>query len=183
MAQASKTATPIEHVIVIVGENHTFDNVFGAYIPRPGQTVLYLLSRDIIDDNGKPGRNFVFAKQRTADSKGAYSLNPKTIGTYSTLPQPNTTSATGQPLNIPDPRFPDDLANGPFQISRYAAYRDFVGDPAHRFFQIWQQVGNSNKKDLFVWVADTPALATIMTGLGRLPTTRFKAASRWASST
>ncbi len=36
MAQTSKT--PIEHVIVIVGENHTFDNVFGGYLPRPGQT-------------------------------------------------------------------------------------------------------------------------------------------------
>jgi phospholipase C len=37
MAQTS--TTPIEHVIVIVGENHTFDNVFGAYLPRPGQTL------------------------------------------------------------------------------------------------------------------------------------------------
>ena len=25
-AQANKTATPIEHVIVVVGQNHTFDN-------------------------------------------------------------------------------------------------------------------------------------------------------------
>jgi|SRR5258708_39375329 phospholipase C len=149
MAQASKTATPIEHVIVIVGENPTFDNVFGAYIPRPGQTVLNLLSRDIIDDNGKPGRNFVFAKQRT-QSKDHWYLQQ--------LPQPNTTSATGQPLNIPDPRFPDDLANGLSQISRYAAYSDFVGDPVHRFFQMWQQVGNSNQKDLFVWVADTAGI-------------------------
>jgi phospholipase C len=56
MAQASNS--PIEHVIIIVGENHTFGNVFGAYIPRPGQTVMNLLSQDIIDDNGKPGRNF-----------------------------------------------------------------------------------------------------------------------------
>src|SRR6266481_6377544 len=114
---ASKT--PIEHLIVIVGENHTFDNVFGAYIPRPGQTVLNLLSQDIIDENGKPGRNFVLARQRTADSKGTYNLNPKRTGTYSKLPQPNTTYATGQPGNIPDPRFPDDLGNGPFQLSRY----------------------------------------------------------------
>jgi phospholipase C len=134
MAQGNKT--PIEHVIVIVGENHTFDNVFGAYIPRPGQTIMNLLSRDIIDENGKPGRNFALARQRTANSKGAYSLNPMRTGPYSKLPQPNTTYATGQPGNIPDPRFPDDLGNGPFQLSRYMAYSDFPGDPVHRFFQM-----------------------------------------------
>jgi len=27
------TTTPIEHLIVIVGENHTFDNVYGTYQP------------------------------------------------------------------------------------------------------------------------------------------------------
>src|SRR5215472_12746406 len=154
MAQTS-TASPIEHLIVIVGENHTFDNVFGAYTPRPGQTVMNLLSQDIIDAEGKPGRNFALARQRTANSKGAYSLNPMRTGPYSKLPQPNTTYATGQPGNIPDPRFPDDLGNGPFQLSRYMAYSDFPGDPVHRFFQMWQQVGDNNRKDLFVWVAET----------------------------
>lgn len=29
--------SPIEHVIVVVGENHTFDNVFGVYRPRHGK--------------------------------------------------------------------------------------------------------------------------------------------------
>jgi phospholipase C len=32
-----RTVTPIEHVIVIVGENHTFDNTFGGYVPSNGQ--------------------------------------------------------------------------------------------------------------------------------------------------
>jgi phospholipase C len=58
MAQAQTPQTPIEHVIVIVGENHTFDNLFGGYIPRPGQTIMNLLSQDIIDDNGNPGLQF-----------------------------------------------------------------------------------------------------------------------------
>jgi phospholipase C len=35
MAQASKTATPIEHVIIIVGENHTYDNIFGGVPSAP----------------------------------------------------------------------------------------------------------------------------------------------------
>jgi phospholipase C len=147
--------SPIQHVIVVVGENHTFDNVFGGYLPRPGQTISNLRMLDIIDDGGKPGRNFALARQRTANPKGAYTINPQRTGAYPNLPQPDTTYATGQPQNVPDPRFPDDLRNGPFQISRYTAYSDFVGDPVHRFFQMWQQVGNNNEKDLFVWVADT----------------------------
>jgi acid phosphatase len=166
--------SPIQHVIVVVGENHTFDNLFGGYLPPPGQTVHNLLSQDIIDDNGKPGRNFSLALQKTADPKGAYSLNPMRSGKYSKLPQPNTTYATGQPLNVPDPRFPDDLANGPFQISRYAAYTDFVGDPIHRFFQMWQQVGNSNKNDLFVWVAETAGIGNHNDGFGSPPTNTYQ---------
>jgi acid phosphatase len=166
VAQASKTASPIEHVIIIVGENHTFDNVFGAYKPRPGQTIWNLRSQDIIDEDGQPGRNFRLAVQRTADSKGSYSLDPIRTGAYRKLPQPDTTSATGQPANIPDPRFPDDLANGPFQISRYAPYSDFPGDPVHRFFQMWQQVGNKNQKDLFVWVAQTAGIGNHNDGFG-----------------
>ncbi len=100
---------------------------------------MNLRSRDIINDDGEPGRNFTLARQRTANSKGAYSLNPMRTGPYKTLPQPNTTYATGQPGNIPDPRFSADLANGPFQLSRGMAYSDFPGDPVHRFFQMWQQ--------------------------------------------
>jgi hypothetical protein len=55
--------------------------------------VFNLLSQDIIDDNGKPGRNFALALQKTADPKGAHSLNPMRTGKYSKLPQPNTTYA------------------------------------------------------------------------------------------
>ena len=45
--------TPIRHLIVIVGENHSFDNLFGAYQPVAGQTVSNLLSEGIIN----AGRN------------------------------------------------------------------------------------------------------------------------------
>jgi phospholipase C len=30
-ASAASPRTPIQHVIIIVGENHSFDNVFGTY--------------------------------------------------------------------------------------------------------------------------------------------------------
>jgi phospholipase C len=31
---AIKTATPIKHVIIIVGENRSFDHLFATYVPR-----------------------------------------------------------------------------------------------------------------------------------------------------
>ena len=39
--------TPIQHVIVIFGENRSFDQVFGTYVPRDGQTVHNLLLKGL----------------------------------------------------------------------------------------------------------------------------------------
>jgi len=61
------------------------------------------------------------------------------------------------------------LPNGPFQITRYAAYSDFTGDPVHRFFQMWQQVGDNNQKNLFVWVAETAGIGNHNDGFGTTP--------------
>ncbi len=52
------THTPIKHVIIIVGENRTFDNLFGGYQPVAGQSVDNLLSRGIVKADGTPGRAF-----------------------------------------------------------------------------------------------------------------------------
>ena len=40
-----QTATPIEHLIVIIGENRGFDHIFGVYKPNGGQSIANLLSR------------------------------------------------------------------------------------------------------------------------------------------
>ena len=58
------------------------------------------------------------------------------------------------PRYQPDTRFPDDLPNGPFRITRYVPYAAPVGDPVHRFFQMWQQF-DGGRRDLFTWVATT----------------------------
>lgn len=151
---ASKTVTPIEHVIVIVGENRTFDNLFATYRPKNGQTISNLLSLGIVKENGMPGENYHLAKQHLARSNGEYSPTPEIVGAYASLPQPYAWGAFGQRKDIPDARFPADLPNGPFQISKYAPYGAHTGDPIHRFFQMWQQV-NGGKNDLFVWTAET----------------------------
>jgi acid phosphatase len=154
-AADSRTTTPIKHLIVIIGENRTFDHVFATYQPKPGQSALNLLSEGIIDAQGNPGVNFNQAAQNQATDTDTYSITPTQAGPYSTLPQPNTTYAFGQPGDVPDARFPANLPNGPFQLTRYVPYQlSFTGDPVHRFFQMWQQV-DEGKMDLFTWVATT----------------------------
>ena len=154
-SSASGPVTPIQHVIVIDGEGHTFDNVFGTYEPPAGQSVMNLLSEGIVTSAGQPGANVGVAGQQLAADTGTYSLDPTQSGPYTTLPQPNTTTALGQPQNVPDTRFPANLANAPFQITTYVPYANsYVGEPIHRFYQMWQQV-DEGKNDLFVWTANT----------------------------
>lgn len=150
----AKTATPIEHLIVIVGENHSFDNLFATYKPKHGQTVRNLLSEGIVNADGTPGPNFGKAAQWQASDTDVYRLAPTKTQPYATLPQPNTTYANGQPPGVPDQRFPANLPNGPFQITKYVPYDSYTGDPVHRFFQMWQQV-DKGQHDLFTWVAQT----------------------------
>ncbi|MGE5089638.1 MAG: alkaline phosphatase family protein, partial [Candidatus Levyibacteriota bacterium] len=146
--------TPIEHLIVVVGENLGFDNLFATYEPPAGESVANLLSRGIVDRDGDPGPNFSVATQRRATTAGRYAVTPQTTGAYATLPRPGTTYATGLPRNQADVRFPDDLPNGPFRITRYVPYTAPVGDPVHRFFQMWQQF-DGGRHDLVTWVATT----------------------------
>jgi phospholipase C len=60
------TATPIRHVIVIIGENRTFDHVFAIYKPKHGQKIDNLLSKGIVKEDGTPGPNFSLAAQQSA---------------------------------------------------------------------------------------------------------------------
>src|ERR1700739_2775681 len=89
-AAAVNTASPIKHVIVIVGENRTFDHVFGAYTPRQGQTVANLLSRGIITADGRPGPNFALAAQYTASATDPkrFEMAPGGKQPYPVLPAP-----------------------------------------------------------------------------------------------
>ncbi len=150
-AATIQTSTPIEHVIVIVGENRTFDNLFATYLPKQGQMISNLFSKGIVKADGSPGSQFNLAQQKIANNPGIYSPIPSTTGSYTALPQPYATGAFGQRQDIPDARFPTDLPNGPFPITGYVSYGAHTGDPTHRFYQMWQQV-NGGKNDLFTWV-------------------------------
>ncbi len=150
----SATSTPIKHVIIVVGENRTFDQLFATWKPIKGQSVFNLLSEKIINEDGSPGPNFKKAEQHIAKSSGIYTPTPSIVGSYKNLPQPFASGAFGQEQDHPDVRFPNSLPNGPYQISKFVSYGSHTGDPVHRFFQMWEQV-DGGKNDLFVWVANT----------------------------
>lgn len=171
------TTTPIQHLIVVVGENQTFDGLFGGYVPPSGQTVKNLLSQGIINADGSPGPNFSLAQQNQGVTQTAYTLQPTRSTPYSVLPQPEEIGVLDvESFSIgtgtPNKAFPANLPNGPFQISKYVPYAkkiemvelakhhitlyQMTGDPVHRFFQMWQQTGGDNSKhDMFTWVATT----------------------------
>jgi len=157
-----ETATPIRHLVVVVGENASFDTVFATFVPRPGESIRNLLSQGIIRADGTPGRNYPLAVQNEAQVPGeSFTLSPVRTGPYAVLPAPTLIGiddlATPQSRAQPDPRFAGLAVNGPFPISRYVPYgtkASKTGDPVHRFFQMWQQTGGDNRhRDLWTWVA------------------------------
>ena len=86
------TRTPIKHVIVIIGENRSFDHVFATYVPKKkNERVWNLLSEGIIKADGTPGPNFSKAEQSAAydEAPDAFLLSPaKTTFQGDVLPAP-----------------------------------------------------------------------------------------------
>jgi len=113
------TASPIKHVIIIVGENRSFDHLFATYVPRnKGERVLNLLSQGIVRADGSPGSNFARGNQFkiTAPPNGSGNFfisaghAAKTL--YTTLPPPDVAGVQNPPaaaiLSLPggDPGLP-----------------------------------------------------------------------------
>jgi len=107
--------TPIQHVIVIIGENRTFDHVFATYKPKKGESVDNLLSKGIVNENGTPGPNFALAAQSSAidSSDDGFRLSPSNntpyavlppalAGGYTTAPFPDIATAKAFENGLPD---------------------------------------------------------------------------------
>jgi phospholipase C len=89
----NQTTSPIKHVIVIIGENRSFDHVFATYVPKNGQTVNNLLSERIItldqNKNAIAGPNWDKAHQLAATDTGTFLLDPpKELFPNDQLPAP-----------------------------------------------------------------------------------------------
>jgi phospholipase C len=97
------TTSPIKHVIVIIGENRSYDHVFATYVPKHGQTTRNLLSEGIVNADGTPGPNFKKAEQLAAtdSTPDAFLLDPpKQQFPNNQLPSPlvgGAETATGAP--------------------------------------------------------------------------------------
>jgi phospholipase C len=90
-AESSRDSrTPIKHVIVIVGENRTFDHIFATYKPNGAEHVDNLLSKGIVEEDGSPGRHYSRAWQYSANTSDSpvFQLSPKTKALYGALPAP-----------------------------------------------------------------------------------------------
>jgi phospholipase C len=109
-ANSVRTASPIKHVIILIGENRGLDHTFGVYKPKgKGQTISNLLSKGIVNEDGTPGPNFAQTKQFSVAGQpsyyvGAPAAGKTPYGPTNPMPQPNTngapstTSTTGAPF-------------------------------------------------------------------------------------
>lgn len=85
-AKQISTTSPIKHVIVIIGENRSFDHVFATYQPKNGQTVSNLLSKGIIKADGTPGPNYSLSAQYSAVDRSTFEISPGQKTIYSNIP-------------------------------------------------------------------------------------------------
>jgi phospholipase C len=103
------TDSPIKHVIVLIGENRTFDHLFATYVPKSHDSVSNLLSKGIVNADGTPGPHFSKAAQFQAvppfKTKFYISLDADDKAPYQTLPEPtlnfSPSPATGEPPPFP----------------------------------------------------------------------------------
>jgi phospholipase C len=120
------TETPIKHLIVIIGENRTFDNVYGTYVPKRGQTVSNLLSKHIVNADGSPGPNKDLAEQFQVGNIDPpfYFISTKKLTNpqktaYSPLPAPEAGSASPLPVTLAQLQFDPVPAFPPFDAGTF----------------------------------------------------------------
>src|SRR5262245_55132831 len=98
-----RTETPIEHLVVVIPENRSYDHTFGTYVPRHGQSVSNILSKGIVNADGTPGPNFGSAAQFTVPPQAAYYIGAPVKTPYATLPPPDTLGAPTAQSNTAPP--------------------------------------------------------------------------------
>ena len=99
----TRTETPIEHLIVVIPENRSFDHTFGTYHPRHGQFVSNLLSKGIVNADGTPGPKFAAGVQFTVPPQPAYYIGAPSKTPYAVLPAPDTNGAPTAPRDTAPP--------------------------------------------------------------------------------
>ena len=92
-----KTASPIKHVIVLIGENRGLDHTFGIYKPKgAGQTISNLLSKGIVNEDGSLGPNFAQAQQFSVAAQSSYYIGAPTASKFALQPDQPDAAAEHQ---------------------------------------------------------------------------------------
>jgi phospholipase C len=126
------TTSPIKHVIVLIGENRSFDHIFATYVPKSEDSVSNLLSKGIINADGTPGSHFSKAAQFQAvapfKTKFFISLDNSEKAPYQILPAPSLNFAPtatifppGTPTNFLEAIEPSLEAGDEFLLTTGAA--------------------------------------------------------------
>jgi phospholipase C len=100
---APSPISPIKHVIVIIGENRSFDHVYATYKPKKGQTISNLLSRKIIKADGTEGPNYDITAQFSAVDSSVYKISPHGKAEYGNIPAPEAGGPTAASDTSPAP--------------------------------------------------------------------------------
>jgi phospholipase C len=132
-ANDGKTVSPIKHVIIIIGENRTFDHLFATYVPKgEGQTVSNLLSKGIVKADGTPGPNYALSTQSSATTTAEFEIDPATDKTaYTHIPAPE---AGGN-------QFASDTAPPPFVTAAVADFAEPNLEPEYAAFLLTGATG------------------------------------------
>ena len=122
------TETPIKHVIVIIGENRTFDNIYGTYVPKKGQQVSNLLSKGIINADGSSGPNKDIAEQFNIgtidppsyfiDTNKLINPNKQAYGPF--LPTPEAGGASPLPVTLTQLKKDPPASVAPFDANTFS---------------------------------------------------------------
>jgi phospholipase C len=99
------TRTPIQHVIVVIAENRSYDHVFGTYDPKAHQSAANLLSRAIVNRDGTPGAHFGAGAQFTVPPQASFYIGAPSKAPYAILPPPDTLGAHTAPSDTAPPPF------------------------------------------------------------------------------
>jgi phospholipase C len=120
------TRTPIKHVIIIIGENRTFDHVFGTFQPGGGQRISNLLSNGIINQDGTPGPNFSQSEQFTTTVNGTYNISPTPKTAYQILPPAMTDGAHTAASDTNPPPFATLAVAEAFETDLFPTFNGFM---------------------------------------------------------
>jgi phospholipase C len=147
------TFDKINHFVVIYMENHSFDNLYGADSLQPSTSAS--APGGNAQSAACDGQKGMFPGAEGLANATSFAQVDQNGATYVTLPNPLDTSKSPP---VPDPSFPGNLKNGPFDLINYQSSSDQTPDLVHRWYQEQLQI-DKGQMDRFVAYSDSKGLS------------------------